>query len=83
VALDYASDFSLLVDLRRAKIIVKDFEQMDAVVRALVRLGAAGGRITIVSAKNRICECGQRADAIHISLILTPPIALYHKIILI
>ena len=52
VALDYACDFSLLVDMRRAKILVKDFKQMDDVVKAL----AASNKIVIVSVKNRIGE---------------------------
>ena len=52
MALDYACDFSLLVDMRRAKILVKDFKQMDDVVKAL----AASDKIMIVSVKNRIGE---------------------------
>ena len=54
MVLDYACDFSLMVDLRRAKILVKDFKQMDNVVKALMTLGEPGGKIIIVSVKNRI-----------------------------
>ena len=56
MALDYGCDFSLVLDLRRAKILVKDFRQMDAVVTALMALGGAGGTIVVVSVKNRIGE---------------------------
>ena len=54
MALDYGCDFSLVLDLRRAKILVKNFRQMDAVVKALMALGEVGGTIAIVSVKNRI-----------------------------
>ena len=54
MALDYGCDFSLVLDLRRAKILVMDFRQMDAVVKGLIELGAVGGTIVIVSVKNRI-----------------------------
>lgn len=54
MALDYGCDFSLVLDLRRAKILVKNFRQMDAVVKALMALGEVGGTIVIVSVKNRI-----------------------------
>ena len=60
VALDYGCDFSLVLDLRRAKILVRDFSQMDAVVTALMALGAAEGTIVIVSVKNRIGKRRQR-----------------------
>jgi hypothetical protein len=43
-----------VLDLRRAKILVKDFRQMDDVVKALMALGEVGGTIVIVSVKNRI-----------------------------
>ena len=54
MALDYGCDFSLVLDLRRAKILVKDFRQMDAVVKVLMVFGEVGGTIAIVSVKNRI-----------------------------
>lgn len=50
--LDYDCDFSLLLDMRRAKILVRDFKQMDNVVKAL----AASDKIVIVNVKNRIGE---------------------------
>ena len=54
VALDYLSIFSLVTDLRRAKILVRTLQEMDAVVRAFLALGAVGGSIVIVGVKNRI-----------------------------
>ena len=49
VALDYFSDFSLVLDLLRAKIIVADFSEMNLVLGIL----AAHAGIVIVSVKNR------------------------------
>jgi hypothetical protein len=49
VALDYFSNFSLVLDLLRAKIIVADFSEMNVVLGIL----AAYDGIVIVSVKNR------------------------------
>ena len=60
MALDYGCDFSLVLDLRRAKVLVKNFQQMDTVVKGLAALMAeeesVSGSIVIVGVKNRIGE---------------------------